>query len=114
MSWMPLDSLPTKLGWKSTSGLLPIVTTLHMAPIGRHVVRALGGRPDLRVEVQRESYYVVNQLTFTAVLKEQPRSVRNLMKYSARSRPVRSRRAGVWRRGALVQGHGMGHPIAGG
>ena len=32
MSWMPLDSLPTKLGWKSTSGLLPIVTTLHMAP----------------------------------------------------------------------------------
>ena len=56
----------------------------------------------------------MNNLTFTAVLKEQPRSVRNLMKYSARSRPVRSRRAGVWRRGALVQGHGMGHPIAGG
>ena len=79
---------------------------------------SFGGRHHLRVGVHRDvaelRLPVANKLTFAVVSKEEPRSVRLVVKHSVRSRPVRFRRAGVWRRVALVQGHGMGHPIAGG
>merc|ERR1719420_261032 len=101
VSWMPLASLPTKLGWNNTSGQrnrsLP---TVMMLPSGNSYVFSLSELSDASFISVSKSNAMYASFSLTSrtisrsavVVKEYPRSVRIFIMYSVKSRPAKSRR----------------------
>merc|ERR1719446_396903 len=101
VSWMPLASLPTKLGWKRTSGQRKrSLPTVMMFPSGSSYVFSLSELSEASFISVSKSKAMYASFSLTSrtisrsavVVKEYPRSVRIFIKYSVRSRPARSRR----------------------
>merc|ERR1719238_425201 len=101
VSWMPLASLPMKLGWKSTSGQrkrsLPTVITFPSGSSYVFSFSELSAAAFISVSKSNATY---DSFSFTSrtisrsavVVNEYPRSVRIFIMYSVKSRPARSRR----------------------
>merc|ERR1719213_1390679 len=101
VSWIPLASLPMKLGWKSTSGQrkrsLPTVITFPSGSSYVFSFSELSAASFISVSKSNATY---DSFSFTSrtisrsavVVNEYPRSVRVFIMYSVKSRPARSRR----------------------
>merc|ERR1719498_2104766 len=101
VSWMPLASLPMKLGWKRTSGQrkrsLPTVIKLPSGSSYVFSFSELSAAAFISVSKSNATY---ESFSFTSrtisrsavVVKLYPRSVRIFIMYSVKSRPARSRR----------------------
>merc|ERR1712113_327849 len=101
VSWTPLASLPTKLGWKSTSGQRKrSLPTVMMLPSGNSYVFSLSELSVAAFISVSKSRAMYESFSFTSrtisrsavVVNEYPRSVRIFMRYSVKSLPARSRR----------------------
>merc|ERR550537_898794 len=105
VSWIPLASFPTKLGWKSTSGQRKrSLPTVMMLPSGSSYVFSLSELSEAAFISLSKSKAIYESFSLTSltisrsavVVKEYPRSVRIFIMYSVKSRPARSRRKIAW------------------
>merc|ERR1719155_340485 len=105
VSWMPLASLPMKLGWNRTSGQRKrSLPTVMMLPSGSSYVFSLSELSEAAFISLSKSKAMYDSFSLTSltisrsavVVKEYPRSVRIFIMYSVKSRPARSRRKIAW------------------
>merc|ERR1719265_1820318 len=101
VSWMPLDSLPMNVGWKSTSGQrkrsFPTVITFPSGSSYVFSLSELSAAAFISVSKSSATYdsFSLTSRTISrsaVVVKLYPRSVRIFIMYSVKSRPAKSRR----------------------